>query len=191
MPDRPRSPLAPLKLRRDAAGAIQVTAAPDLAPVVARAADGLTQLARRASAPDASPLDIQPVVQVSDAAGYPRWRSAREAIWRGQGRRYTTAGWPANLRPDLRAAVLLPLPYGATGGGRNAPRAVAEPLFSTRSRTDGSEVEDIAAGLIAEWLHQSISGPALRVAPPLLELGTQRRVFDLGLQWPLAAVARG
>jgi hypothetical protein len=192
MPDKPRSRLAPLKLRRDAAGAIRMAAEPDRSPDVTRAAGALAQITRLTSAPEARPLDVQPVVQVSDPAGYLRWRSDREVIWRAQGRRYTTAGWPAKLPPDLLAAVLLPLPYGATAGrGRNAPRVVAEPLFSTRSQADGSEAQDIALGLIAEWLHQATSGPAMRVAPPILEIGTQRRVLDLGLEWPLAAAARG
>ncbi len=190
MPDKPRSRLVPLKLRRDAAGAIHVAAEPDRSPVVALAAGALAEITRLASAPEARPLDVQPVVQVSDPAGYLRWRSDREVIWRAQGRRYTTAGWPAKLPLNLLAAVLLPLPYGAIAGrGRNAPRVVAEPLFSTRPQADGSEA--IALGLIAEWLHQATSGPAIRVAPPILEIGTQRRVLDLELKWPLAAAARG
>jgi hypothetical protein len=192
MPDKRPSRLAPLKLRRDAAGSIRIAAEPDRSPDVARAAGALAQITRLASAPEARPVDVQPVVQVSDPVGYRRWRSDREVIWRGQGGRYTTAGWPAKLPPDLFAAVLLPLPYGATAGrGRNAPRVVAEPLFSTRSRADGSEAQDLALGLIAEWLYQATSGPAMRVAPPILEIGTQRRVLDLGLEWPLAAATRG
>ncbi len=192
MPDKRPPRLAPLKLRRDAAGAIRIAAEPDRSPDVARAAEALAQVTRLASAPEARPVDVQLVVQVSNPAGYRRWRSDREVIWRAQGRRYTTAGWPAKLAPDLLAAVLLPLPYGATAGrGRNAPRVVAEPLFSTRSRADGSEAQDLALGLIAEWLHQAASGPAMRVAPPILEIGTQRRVLDLGLEWPLAAATQG
>jgi hypothetical protein len=192
MPDKPPSRLAPLKLRRDAAGALRMAAEPDRSPDVARAAAALAQIDRLASAPEARPLDVQPVVQVSDPAGYRRWRSDREAIWRAQGPRYTTAGWPAKLPFDVLAGLLLPLPYGATAGrGRNAPRVVAEPLFSTRSRADGSGAQDMALGLIAEWLHQATSGRALRVAPPILEIGTERHVLDLGLEWPLAAAARG
>jgi hypothetical protein len=191
MPDKPSSRRVPLKLRRDAAGAIHVAAEPDGSPdVTTLAAGALAQVTRLASAPEAQPLDVQPIVQVSDPAGYLRWRSDREVIWRAQGRRYTTAGWPAKLPPNLLAAVLLPLPYGAIAGrGRNAPRVVAEPLFSTRTRADGSEA--IALGLIAEWLRQATAGPAMRLAPPVLEIGTQRRVLDLGLAWPLAAAARG
>ena len=185
------SRLAPLKLRRDAAGAMRIAAAPDRAPVIARAAAALTEVSRLASAPDARPVDVQLVVQVSDPAGYSGWRSDREVIWRAQGGRYTTAGWPAKLAPDHLAAVLLPMPYGATAGrGRTAPRVVAEPLFSTRSRTHGSEAEDIALGLVAEWLHQATSGRAMRVAPPILdEIGAGRRVLDVELQWQLAGPA--
>jgi hypothetical protein len=188
MPDMPRPRLAPLKLRRDGAGTIQLAATPDRSPDVARAAAALEQLSRRASAPEERPVDVQLVVQVSDAAGYQRWRTEREAIWRAQGGRYTTAAWPAKLAPELLAAVLLPLPYGATAGGRGrkAPRVVGEPLFSS-ARTHGVEAEDIAAGLIGEWLQQAASGRALRVAPPILEAGTGRRVLDLGLEWTLAA----
>jgi hypothetical protein len=188
LPDMPAFRPAPLKLRRDASGAIRIAAAPDRSPIVARAAAALAQLSERASAPDAGPVDVQLVVQVSDSAAYHRWRSDREALWRAEGGRYTTAGWPAKLTPEALAAVLLPLPYGATvGRGRKAPRVVAEPLFTTRSRADGSSADDLAVGLIAEWLHQAAPGPALRLAPPLLELGTERRVLDLGLAWPLAA----
>jgi hypothetical protein len=191
MPDMPRPRLAPLKLRRDAAGAVQIAAAPDRSPDVARAAAALEQISRRAGAPEARPVDVQIVVQVSDSAAYHRWRTEREAIWRAQGGRYTTAAWPAKLAPELLAAVLLPLPYGATAGGRGrkAPRVVGEPLF-INSRNHASEAEDIAVGLVAEWLQQAASGPALRLAPPILEAGTGRRVLDLGLKWTLAT-ARG
>jgi len=183
----PRIP--PLKLRRDAAGAIRIAAAPDRAPVLERAAAALAEVNRLASAPAARPVDVQLVVQVSDAAGYRRWRADREAIWRAHGGRHTTAGWPAELPSGTLAAVLLPLPHGAAsaGRGRTAPRVVAEPLFTTRSRADGSEAEDVAVGLVAEWLHQATAGRPLRLAPPLLEVGTDRRVLDLGLPWPLAA----
>jgi hypothetical protein len=182
--------VAPLKLRRDAAGAIRLTAAPDRSPLVVRAATALTELTRRASVPEARPIDVQLVVQVRDSATYGRWRSDREVIWRAQGGRYTTAAWPAKLAPDSLAAVLLPLPYGASlAGGRTAPRVVGEPLFSSRSGADGSGPDDIALGLLAEWLHQATSGPAVRLAPPILDLGTERRVLDLGLEWPLAAAA--
>jgi hypothetical protein len=192
MPDTPPSRRISLKLRRDAAGAIQVAGAPDTSPDVARVAAVLDQVTRLASAPEARPVDVQPVVQVSDPAPYRRWRSDREAIWRAQRAPYTTAGWPAKLAPGLVAGVLLPLPYGATaGGGRKAPRLVAAPLFSTRPRTDGFP-EDIALGLIGEWLRlAATSGPPMRVAAPILEIGSDRRAFDLGLEWPLAAVARG
>ncbi len=190
MPDKPPSRRATLKLRRDAAGAFRTAAEPDHSPEVARAAGALAQITHLASGPEARPVDVQPVVQVSDPAGYLRWRSDREVIWRAQGGRFTTAGWPAKLRHDLFAAVLLPLPYGAPAGrGRKAPRVVAEPLFSTRPQADGSEA--IALGLIAEWLHQATAGPAMRLAPPVLEIGTQRRVLDLGLAWPLATATRG
>jgi hypothetical protein len=153
-------------------------------PVVVRAATALAQLTRLADAPDARPVEVQLVVQVSGAAGYDRWRSEREAIWRAQGGDYTTAGWPAKLTPDVLAAVLLPLPYGS-----DSPRVVAPPLFSTRSQGDGSGPDDLALSLIAEWLRQATSGPALRLAPPVVDLGTERRVLDLGLEWPLAAVS--
>ncbi len=179
---------ASLKLRRDAGGAIRLASAPDPSPHLARATLALTDLAALASAPDARPVDIQLVVQVSDAAGYQRWRSDRETIWRAQGGRYTTAAWPAKLAPGALAAVLLPLPYGASAGrGRKAPRVVGDPLFSSTPPADGSEPDDLALGLVAEWLQQARSGRALRLAPPLLESGTERRVLDLGLQWPLAA----
>ena len=180
--------MPPLKLRRDAAGTLRVTAAPDQSPAIVRATAALAQVTRTATAPGAQAVDVQLVVQVSGPAGYQRWRADRETIWRAQGGRFTTAGWPAKLAAEHLAAVLLPLPYGASAGrGRKAPRVVADPLFSTRPLADGSGPDDLALGLLAEWLHQAASGPALRLAPPIVELGTERRVLDLGLQWPLAA----
>lgn len=182
--------LGALKLRRDAAGAVRFTSAPDRTPLTVRATTALAELARRAEAPGAGRVvDVQPLVQVSDAAGYHRWRSEREAAWRAQGGRFTTSGWPRALAEDRLAAVLLPLPYGTTAaGGRRGPRVIADPLFSTRSLTDGSSVEDLALGLVAQWLSQATSGATvLRVAPPLLEHDGARRVLDLGLAWPLAA----
>jgi hypothetical protein len=181
----------PLKLRRDATGAVRVSAAPDRAPVVARAATALAELSRQTDAPDTRPVDVQLVVQVRDSAGYPRWRKDRETIWRGQGGRFTTAGWPDELAADLLAGVILPLPYGATPRrGRPAPRVAADPLFSTRTTADGSGPEDIALGLIAEWLSQAQSSDRpSRLAPPILETGTERRTFDLGLRWSLPEAA--
>jgi hypothetical protein len=174
-----------LKLRRDGAGGVRVSAAPDRSPLVARAGTALAQLGRMAEGPGARAVDVQLVVQVSDDAGYDRWRAGREASWRKEGGRYTTAGWPRELGADTLAAVLLPLPYGRKGS-----RVVAGPLFSTRSRADGSGAEDVALGLIAEWLRQATTGSApFRLAPPLLETGAERRVLDLGLAWPLAAAA--
>ncbi|QEC48311.1 hypothetical protein FSW04_12540 [Baekduia soli] len=184
--------LAPLKVCRDAAGGVRIAAPPDRSPVVVRAATALTELTRRAGADGARPVDVQPVVQVCDPEAYARWRSGREVVWRAQGGRYTTASWPAALAPDEMAAVLLPLAAGAAARpGGKAPRVVADPLFSTGSRAKGAEAEDVALGLLAEWLRRSVPGPALRVAPPLLELVTAagtgpRRGLDLGLDWPLA-----
>jgi hypothetical protein len=188
----PTPRFGPLKLRRDATGSVRVSAAPDRAPVVARAAAALAELSRRAGASGARPLDVQLVVQVRDAAGYARWRADREAIWRGQGGRFTTAGWPEALGAGLLAGVILPLPYGGATAvrGRQAPRVVGDPLFSTRSTADGSGPEDIALGLIAEWLSQAEgSDRPPRPAPPILESATGRRVLDLGLTWPLAETA--
>lgn len=181
--------LGTLKLRRDAAGAVRFTSAPDRSPLTVRATTALAELARRAEAPGARVVDVQPVIEVSDAAGYHRWRSEREVAWRAEGGRFTTSGWPRALDEDRLAAVLLPLPYGVTTtGGRKRPRVVADPLFSTRSLADGSTAEDLALGLTAQWLSQMTSGTTtLSVAPPLLHHGADRRALDLGLTWPLAA----
>jgi hypothetical protein len=182
-----------LKLRRDGGGAVRVIAPRDRSPLVVRATTALSQLTRIADAAGGDVLGVQPVVAVSDRAGYARWRAGRERIWRAQRVPYTTAGWPRELPAGTIAAVLLPLPAGtrtAAGDGRKAPRVVAAPLFSTRSTDDGSGPDDIALGLIAEWLRQASTGATptpLRVAPPLLETTTgERRVLDLGLTWPLA-----
>jgi hypothetical protein len=172
-----------LKLRRDAAGRIQAVSAPDRSPAVARAGTALAHLTRLADRPGASPIDVQLVVETSDAAGYARWRSDREAAWRAQGGHYSTASWPAALGPRGVAAVLLPLPFGVA-----APSpVVAAPLFTSNTGADGSGAEDVAVRLIAEWLHQAASGPALRLAPPVLATTAGRRVLDLGLRWPLPA----
>jgi hypothetical protein len=186
MPSLPRP--GKLKLRRDAGGALQVTGAPDASPLILRATIALGKLTEAAAAPGAKAVDVQPIVQVCGAAGYARWRADRETAWRAHGGRYTTAAWPAKLGPEDIAAVLLPLPLGATSGGsgRKAPRVVADPLFSSRSTSDGSGPDDLATGLISEWLHQATQGPrALRVAAPIVEAGDTRRVLTLGIAWPL------
>jgi len=177
-------------VRRDAAGGVRIAAPVDRSPLVVRAATALAHLTRQAEAPGARLVDVQPVVQVRDAAAYRRWRTEREAVWRTQGGRYTTAGWPAELPADRLAAVLLPLPHGAARSGGGKPgRMVADPLFSTGLRVDGAGPDEIALGLVAQWLRQAASGSAaLRVAAPILEPGDgARRVLDLGLDWPLAA----
>lgn len=188
------APRISLRLSRDASGAVRFAAAPDRSPLIATAGTALSQLATAATAPDARPVDVQPVVEISDAAGYERWRADREAIWRAQGGQFTTAGWPEQLPPDQLAAVLLPLAYGTTAarGARKAPRVVADqpgPLFSIRALAESAGPDDIAVGLIAEWLRQAATGPALRVAPPFVEQGGERRELDLGLRWTLAARA--
>jgi hypothetical protein len=177
-----------ITLRRGGDGAVRATGEPDRSPHIVRATTGLAQLARLAEAPGAQPVDVQLVVQVSDAAGYAAWRDAREATWRAQGGRFTTAGWPSRLPDRMRAAVLLPLPFGpAETGGARTPTVIADPLFSTRPTDDGSDPDDIALGLVAEWLRQAATGTRpLRPAPPLLHDGAaEARVLSFGLVWPL------
>ncbi|WP_027006272.1 hypothetical protein [Conexibacter woesei] len=181
-----------ITLRRGGDGSVRISGEPDRSPHVVRATTALAQLKRLAEAPEAEPIDVQLVVQVSDAAGYARWRDARERTWRAEGGSFTTSGWPRRLPEGSRAAVLLPLPYGAsTTAGAKTPRVIADPLFSTRPTDDGSTADDVALGLVAEWLRQAGTGTRpLRPAPPLLHDGTsERRVLDLGLIWPLPAAS--
>jgi hypothetical protein len=181
-----------ITLRRGGDGAIRLTGEPDRSPNVVRATTALAQLRKLAEAPGAEPVDVQLVVQVSDAAGYERWRDAREQTWRAEGGRFTTSGWPRGLPAAARAAVLLPLPYGtATTAGATTPQVIADPLFSTRPTDDGSTADDVALGLVAEWLRQAAAGTRpLRPAPPLLHDGAaERRILDLGLIWPLPAAS--
>lgn len=188
--------LAPLKVRRDAAGGVRIAGAPDRSPLVARAGTALTELTRRAAADGARPVDVQPVVQVSDAGRYRAWRLNRERIWRAQGDAWGTGTWPEAIAPDHLAAVLLPLaPAAAANPGDPASHLVAEPLFSTGTRADGAGAEDMALGLIAQWLRLAVAGPALLVAAPVLELvgdrtTNGRRTLDLGLRWPMAGTGR-
>jgi hypothetical protein len=179
-----------ITLRRGPGGAVSVSSGPDSAPLVVRATTALSQLARLGEAPGARPVDVQLVVQVADPAEYAAWRDARDATWRGQGGRFTTAGWPRRLPEGVRAAVLLPLPYGAAvTNGAATPRVIGDPLFSTRPGEDGSGPDDVGLGLVAEWLRQAAAGTTpFRPAPPLLHDGnTEARVLDLGLVWPLPA----
>lgn len=179
-----------ITLRRGGDGTVRISGEPDRSPLIVRATTGLAQLARLAQAPGAQPIDVQLVVQVSDAGGYARWRDAREQTWQAEGGRFTTAGWPPSLPEGMRAAVLLPLPYGAAQtAGADTPPVIADPLFSTRPTGDGSSADDVALGLVAEWLRQAATGTRpLRPAPPLLHDGTaEARVLGLGLVWPLPA----
>jgi hypothetical protein len=174
----------PLKLRLGADGRISSAAPRDRGPLIVRAGTALAQLNRLAGAAGARPVDVQPVVQVADASSYPSWRAAREATWRAQGGAFSTASWPDTLAPGGLAAVLLPLPFGkADGRGARTAAVVASPLFA--SRADGSDPEDIALGLLGEWLRQAASGPTLRLTAPILETSSERRVLDCGLKWPL------
>jgi hypothetical protein len=181
-----------ITLRRGAGGAVRVSSEPDRSPLIVRATTGISQLARLAEAPGAQPIDVQLVVQVAEAADYAAWRDAREATWTAQGARFTTSGWPQTLPENVRAAVLLPLPYGAAvTGGAATPRVIGDPLYSTRPTDDGSGPDDVALGLVAEWLRQAGLGTTpFRPAPPLVHQGTApARVLDLGLIWPLPAAA--
>ena len=194
-PARPRADTARMldRLRRvsvrlDAAGQATMRSDAERGPRVAELARSMRALAGRAAGADTRALDVQLVVQVSDAAGYGRWKADRERTWRRHGGRFSTASWPRALSADQSGAVLLPFPPrpSAPAPGRE-PKVVASPLFTTDTSGDH---EDVVLRMVVRWAADPGTERPVRLAAPVLETVragrvANRRVVGFGIDWPL------
>lgn len=178
-----------VSVRLDPAGRMSMRSDAERTARVAELGRAVRVLAGRPAASDARALDVQVVVQISDAAGYGRWKADRERTWRRQGGRFTTASWPRALTPEGSGAVLLPLPAGRSSAPGREPKAVASPLFTTDTSGDH---EDVVLRTLVRWAAAPGTERPVRLAAPVLEIVrggrvAERRVVGFGLDWPLQA----
>jgi hypothetical protein len=177
-----------VSVRLDPAGRMTMRSDTERTARVAQLGHTVRALAGRPAASDARALDVQVVVQVSDAAGYGRWKADRERTWRRQGGRFTTASWPRALTTEQSGAVLLPLPAGRSGAPGREPKAVASPVFTTDTSGDH---EGIVLRTLVRWAAAPGTERPIRLAAPVLEVVragrvAERRVASFGIDWPLA-----
>jgi len=148
---------------------------------------GLAALDHSATAPDASPLQIQLVVQVCASSYYAEWKSGWERAWQKRGEDLSTSRWPSSLPADGFVVLLLPLAAGRVGPsvGKH-PRLAATPIFSTGSSATGQNHEDAVLVSVSSWVANPAAGHTALLAPPVIEIlrrgaATQRSVQTFGL----------
>lgn len=140
----------------------------------------------------ARPVDVQPLIQLVRAASYPAWRQGWEKSWRKKQTGLSTADWPDSLDESEVGALLVPVSAGRVGTALGKfPRPVAEPTLIVGHVAEGTDPEDAALAVVAQWF-EHLAPPGTISAPPVVETIVggrvdRRWVARFGVAWTLPA----